>query len=122
MIERPGSGSVPLTTGSGSREAQKHTDPDPDGPKTYESGSSTMVKIIKKCTLSMLFDRNANPDSVKNSRYESGSKWLANNEGFSCFKSWIFSIEGYSLKYYSRRSKEENITALNVEILLSYSR
>jgi hypothetical protein len=34
----------------------------------------------------MLLDRNADPDSIKRRRYESGSKWLANNEEISCFQ------------------------------------
>ncbi len=55
---------------------------------------------FKKCTLSVLPDRNANPDSVKNSRYryESGTKKLANKKKFNTFKSWVFSLEGCSLE------------------------
>jgi hypothetical protein len=52
----------------------------------------------KKYTLTMLLDRNENPDSVKNSQYESGSNKLANKKKFHVFKSWIFSLEGCSLE------------------------
>jgi hypothetical protein len=63
----------------------------------------------------MLLYCNADPDSIKRRRYESGSKWLANNEEIS------YSLEGCSFEILFKE-KEENITAVNVELLLSFSR
>jgi hypothetical protein len=70
----------------------------------------------------MLLDRNADPDSVKNSRYEPASKKLANKKKFHFSRADYSLLGAIAWKYYSRRFKEENIAAVTVEILRSYSR